>query len=62
MEIEALEGFYITRPDGYTALEYYADPEGDENSGELVMYVDAGDTLVELVAKALEFKQGKGNQ
>lgn len=60
MEIEELQGFFITSPDGYTALEYYADPDGDENSGEFIMYVDAGDTLVELVEKAQEFKRVKG--
>ena len=58
MELADLEGFWITNPDGYMALEYYPDPD-DDTCGEMVMYVDAGDELMELVKKALEFKQNR---
>lgn len=58
MNIEELQGFYVTGDDGYTWLEYFATP--DECSGEPVMEIDAGDTLVEIIEAAWKFKQDSG--
>ena len=56
MEIQELQGFYFTRDDGYMALSHYSDPE-DETTGQLVSFVEAGDTLVGIVTKARELQR-----
>lgn len=54
--MSAYAGFYFTADDGYLALTFYSDPE-DKETGELVRFVEAGDTLDEVLAEVAKFQK-----
>lgn len=56
-----IEQCYFTRDDGYMAVEYFEDPEDHEN-GDLICFVEAGDTVLDVLRKIVEYKRKLGTE
>lgn len=58
---ELLAGCYFTGDDGYLGVEHFTDSADDE-SGELICLVDAGDTVLDVLRKIVEYKRKLGTE
>jgi hypothetical protein len=52
--------YSFTEPDGYTAVTFHVND--DDEDGDLVCYVDAGDTVEEILGKIEEYERNRGTE
>lgn len=52
--------YCFTQPDGYLAVTFHVDDDDEE--GDHVCYVDAGDTVEEILGKIEEYERKRGTE
>lgn len=50
--------YLFTDPDGYTAITFHASE--DDEDGDLVCYVDEGDTVEEILGRIEDYERNRG--